>query len=271
MVPQLSLTKVTSSYWRYTFDHPPLNLIDGDTLRELSATVDELESNDALKVVVFDSAHPDYFFARYDLTASRTAPSGPVLPGFATTLGFLPRLTRAPVISIAAIRGRTRGGGSEFALACDLRFASREKAIFGQPEVPSGILPGAGAVERLPLLAGRSRALEIIVSGDDYDAATAEQYGWITRSLPDAELDSFVDRFARRIASFDKAVLARAKHLVNRRTLPPDDDSIETQGNIEELAKSPAMVERLARARARAKEVGAAEFELRLGHHLGQI
>ncbi|WP_328437308.1 enoyl-CoA hydratase/isomerase family protein [Streptomyces sp. NBC_00444] len=111
-------------------------------------------------------------------------------------------MTKAPFISIAAIRGRTRGGGNELALACDLRYASREQALFGQPEVASGLLPGGGS-ERLPRLIGRDRALEAILGSDDYDADLAERYGWITRALPDAELDSFVEGMAARLASFD--------------------------------------------------------------------
>ena len=132
-------------------------------------------------------------------------------------------------MTIASIRGRTRGGGAELAAACDMRFASLERAIFGQPEVGAGLLPGGGGIERLPLLVGRARALEIILGSDDFDAATAAAYGWINRALPDAELDDFVDTLARRIASFDKAALSEAKRLINRRTLPSAADLIETQ------------------------------------------
>src|SRR5260221_13638983 len=123
-------------------------------------------------------------------------------------------------VSIAIIRGGARGGGSELAMACDLRFASREKAIFGQPEVGFGLIPGGGALERLPLLVGRSRALEVVLGADDFDADTAERYGWINRAIPDADLDAFVAQFVRRVLSFDKRALAAAKAIVNAAGLP---------------------------------------------------
>ena len=151
-----------------------------------------------------------------------------------------------------------------------MRFASLEKAIFGQPEVPAGIVPGGGALERLPRLAGRARALEIILGGEDFDAATAERYGWINRAVPDAELDGFVDAFARRVASFDAQALGEAKRLVNRTGLPPDAELTETQDVF-----FAALQWTSARTRgARARELAAAhphDFELRLGHHLGKL
>ena len=123
------------------------------------------------------------------------------------------------MVSIAVIRGRVRGGGSEFTLGCDIRFASREKAISGQPEVGTGLIPG-GALQRLPILVGRARAIEIILSADDYDAETAERNGWINRAIPDAELDGFVANFVRRILSFDKQALRTAKTILNQYGLP---------------------------------------------------
>ena len=136
------------------------------------------------------------------------------LPGaapFSEWPAFVTRLAQSRVISIAKVRGRARGHGSELALACDMRFASREKAIFAQTEVGSAVVPGGGATEWLTALAGRSRALEIIVGADDFDAIIAEKYGWVNRALPDAELDGFVDNFARRIASFEKRPLELAR------------------------------------------------------------
>jgi enoyl-CoA hydratase/carnithine racemase len=139
------------------------------------------------------------------------------------------RLAHSEVLSIALIRGRVRGGGSEFTMACDIRFASREKAIFGQPEVGTGLIPGGGALQRLPLLVGRSRAIEIILGADDYDAETAERYGWINRAIPDAEFDSFVANYVRRILSFDKEVLTTAKKTINQHGLPDPDQLQATQ------------------------------------------
>ena len=137
---------------------------------------------------------------------------------------MLARLSRAPVASIASIRGRATGVGSELALACDMRFASREKAILSQWEVGAGLVPGGGPMARLPRLIGRGRALEVLLSADDIDGDLAERYGYVNRSLPDAALDGFVDALARRIASFDKQAIADTKHLVNVASLPADVD-----------------------------------------------
>src|SRR4029077_15852586 len=120
-------------------------------------------------------------------------------------------------------------GGCEFALACDLRFASREKAIFGQPEVGFGLIPGGGALERLPLVVGRSRAIEIVLGADDFDADTAERYGWINRAVPDAELDGYVANFVRRVLSFDSQALTTAKAILNHTGLPIEDQLRSTQ------------------------------------------
>jgi enoyl-CoA hydratase/carnithine racemase len=267
---QFSITKVTPAYWRITFSNPPLNLLNPETILELQAIVSWVASDAELRVAVFDSAHPDFFMARYDVSRAAETPVQPGPTGLPTWIDLTTRLSQAPVVSIAAVRGRVRGGGSELTLACDLRFASLEKAVFGQPEVPAGMLPGGGATERLPLLTGRARALEIIVGGDDFDAATAERYGWINRALPDAELDDFVDAFSRRVASFDKQAIAEAKRLVNRHSLPAEADLLEAQAAFLEATRSPAVYARSLRARERAKAVGA-DFELRLGHHLGTL
>ena len=132
------------------------------------------------------------------------------------------------------------------------------------------MFPGGGALERLPLLVGRARALEIILGSDDFDADTAAQYGWINRALPDDDLDAFVDTLARRIASFDKPDLAEAKRLVNRRTLPLAEDLVETQDMFLSVFGWPSLQERGARLRRRALEVGA-DFELRFGHYLADL
>ncbi len=267
---QFSVARITPAYWRITFSNPPLNLVNPETILELQALVGTIESDAGLRAVVFDSAHPDFFMARYDLSRAAETPVQPGPTGLPTWIDLTTRLTQASAVSIAAIRGRVRGGGSELALACDLRFASLEKAVFGQPEVPAGVLPGGGAIERLPLLTGRARALEIIIGGEDFDAATAERYGWINRALPDAELDGFVDAFARRVASFDGKAIAEAKRLVNRRSLPDAADLLETQKVFLEATRWPSVRERGMKARERAAAVGA-DFELRLGHHLGTL
>jgi enoyl-CoA hydratase/carnithine racemase len=267
---QFSITEITPAYWRITFNNPPLNLLTPESILELQEIVGRIESNAGLHVVVFDSAHPDFFIARYDLSRAAETPVQPGPTGLPTWVDLTTRLSRAPVVSIAAVRGRVRGVGSELTLACDLRFASLEKAMFGQPEVPIGVVPGGGATERLPLLTGRARALEIVIGGDDFDAATAERYGWINRALPDEELDGFVNAFARRVASFNRQAVAEAKRLINRHSLPATADLVEAQTAFLEATRWPTVRDRALRARERAKDVGA-DFELRLGHHLGTL
>jgi enoyl-CoA hydratase/carnithine racemase len=264
---QFTIREVTPAYWNVSFSNPPLNLLDPDTILELQDLVGRIETEDALRVVVLESADPDFFINRYDVSRAAETPIAPGPTGLPTFIDTTMRLAATPVVTIAKIRGRNRGGGSEAALAFDLRFASREKAVFGQPEVGAGMFPGGGALERLPLFVGRARALEIILGSDDFDAETAAQYGWINRALPDDDLDDFVDTLARRIASFDKAALAEAKSLVNRRTLPPAEDLIETQERFLAAFSWPSLQERGSRLRRRAAEAGR-DFELRLGHYL---
>ena len=223
---QLSIRRESSAFWRVTFDHAPINLVDFETLAELGQLVDEIEASQELKVVVFDSADPDFFLAHWDVSGpARPADSSKPPPSW-TDLSL--RLAHAPVVSIALIRGRARGMGSEVALGFDMRFASIERAVFGQPEVGVGLVPGGGSMERLSLLAGRARTLEIVLGAADYDAATAERYGWVNRALPDAQLDAFVTGLADRLASFDKPALAFAKRLVNRHALPEAEDLKES-------------------------------------------
>ncbi|MBQ0997650.1 enoyl-CoA hydratase/isomerase family protein [Streptomyces sp. RK62] len=216
--PPFRVVQRSAAYWRVTFDSPPINLVTFDTFAALGELVDQMEADDDVKVVAFDSADPDFFLAHFDLVPPKQPYSGP------TWLDVAARMTRSRVLTIASVRGRARGVGNEFLLACDMRFASKEKAILGQPEVGAGITPGGGGTERLPRLVGRARALEIIAGADDYDAETAERYGWINRALPDAELDAYVERLATRIASFDRQPLAEVKALINRSTLPKEDD-----------------------------------------------
>ena len=162
----------------------------------------------------------------------------------------------------------TRGAGNELAMACDLRYASLEKAKFGQPEVGAGLLPGGGGTERLPRLIGRDRALEAILSSSDYDAALAERWGWVTRSLPDAELDAFVDAMAARLASFDKASLAAAKALINKSTLPPEADLVAAFQAFAQSLTLPGFTVRAAGNKAMNAEAFL-DFELRMGEYIG--
>jgi enoyl-CoA hydratase/carnithine racemase len=267
---QFRVANVTESYWRVTFDNPPINLVTPDTINELQRFVESMEDDTQLKVVVFDSTNPDFFLARYDLSRAAELPVTPGPTGLPTWIDLTSRLAHSRVVSIASVRGRTRGAGSEFCLACDMRFASSENALFGQPEVPAGIVPGGGALERLPLLCGRARALEIVLGGNDFDALSAEHYGWINRAVPDAELDAYVDTLARRIAAFDAEALREAKRMINRHSLPAAADMVEAQGAMIAALARPAARERGAKARKLAA-TDPRDFELRLGHHLGNI
>jgi enoyl-CoA hydratase/carnithine racemase len=170
---QFTVTNAAPGYWRVTFWNPPINLEDPDIILELQELVGRMETDDELRVVVLESADPDFFINHCDLSRATETPVAPGPTGLPTWIDTATRLASTSVVTIAKIRGLNGGGGSEVALACDLRFASREKALFGQPEVGAGMFPGGGALERLPLLVGRARALEIILGSDDFDAETA--------------------------------------------------------------------------------------------------
>ena len=225
MTDQIRMDRSNPELWIATFDHPPINLIDPDTIEELQALVGALETDAEVRVIVFRSTDPDFFLAHWDVLAdkARTAAMKPGPTGMHPWLDFLARLSRAPVVSIAEIRGIARGAGSEFVLACDMRFASLEKAILGQFEVGVGAVPGGNPMARLAGLVGRGRTLEIILAADDWPADLAERYGYVNRALPDRDLASFVGGLAQRIAGFEKHALVRAKAHVDAASLPPDD------------------------------------------------
>ena len=218
------LTQQSPAYWRVTFNHPPLNIFGPETIPQLNEIITAIETDEHVKVVVFDSAVEGFFLTHYDFLAkleeTTSLPPGPT--GLQPLPDMLVRLSRAPVVSIASIRGRATGVGSELALACDMRFASREKAILSHFEVGAGIVPGGGPMARLPRLMGRGRALEVLLGADDIPGDLAERYGYVNRSLPDADLDEFVDSLATRIASFDKRAISETKRFVDVASLPPD-------------------------------------------------
>ena len=222
-VAQIRVTKTTPAYWRVTFDNPPLNVMGPQFVREFTTIVAAIEADKDLRVVVFDSAVGGFFLNHSDFTAKiedlLALPQGPT--GLEAWPDILVRLTRAPVVSIALIRGRATGNGSEISLACDMSFASREKAVLSQWEVGVGMVAGGGPMARLPRQIGRQRALEILLSSRDIDGELAQAYGYVNRALPDAELDDFVETLARRISVFDKWSIANTKRLVNT-SLPPD-------------------------------------------------
>jgi enoyl-CoA hydratase/carnithine racemase len=226
--PQIRLTRRSPGYLRVTFDNPPLNVMGPEFVLEIREIMNALEADEQVKVVVFDSAVEGFFLNHSDFHAKleelTSIPQGPT--GLDAWPDILVRLTRAPFVSIALIRGRATGNGSEIALACDMSFASREKAILSQWEVGVGLVAGGGPMARLPRLIGRGRALEVLLGSEDIRGDLAQAYGYVNRSLPDADLEGFVDALATRIASFDKWAIANTKRLTNT-SLPPDVEIAE--------------------------------------------
>ena len=269
---QINVTRRSSHYWRLTFDHPPLNIFGPETIPQLDEVITVLETDEDVKVVVFDSAVEGFFLTHYDFLArledTTRLPPGPT--GLQPLPDMLVRLSRAPVVSIASIRGRATGVGSELALACDMRFASREKAILSQWEVGAGVVPGGGPMARLPRLMGRGRALEVLLGADDISGDLAQLYGYVNRSFPDADLDAFVDALATRIASFDKRAISETKRLADVASLPPDFEIAPEWDVCLASIMRPAAQERIKKL----MEQGfhrPGDVEDRLGYHVGQI
>src|SRR3954470_4536761 len=268
---QIRVTRRSPAYWRGTIDKPPINVMGPEMVKQFQEVINALRSDDDVRVVVFDSAVEDYFLNHSDFTAKledlTSLPPGPT--GLPPWPDFLVRLTRLPVASIALIRGRATGNGSEITLACDMSFASREKAIISQWEVGVGMVAGGGPMARLPLLIGRNRALEVLLSSEDIKADQAEAYGYINRALADTELDPYVDALATRIAQFDKWAIAQTKRLVNT-SLPPDVElDAGWEACIASLGRSAAQNGIKALMERGFHKPG--DVENRLGYHLGQI
>jgi enoyl-CoA hydratase/carnithine racemase len=269
--PQIRLVRRSPAYWRVTIDSPPINVMGPEMVREFQEVMDALETDPLVRVVVFDSAVDGFFLNHSDFTAKledlTSMPAGPT--GLPPWPDFLVRLTHLPVASIALIRGRATGNGSEIALSCDMSFASREKAIISQFEVGVGMVAGGGPMARLPKLIGRNRALEVLLSSEDITADQAEAYGYVNRSLPDAELDAFVETLATRIAGFDKWAIANTKRLVNT-SLPPDVElAAGWDACIASIGRSAAQDRIKALMQRGFHKPG--DVENRLGYYLGQI
>jgi enoyl-CoA hydratase/carnithine racemase len=268
---QISVGRRSAAYWRVTIDNPPLNVMGPPMVQQFQEVINALETDEHVKVVVFDSAvdgyflnHSDFLARLEDLTAMPPGPTG--LPQWPD---FLVRLTRAPVVSIALIRGRATGNGSEITLACDMSFASREKALLSQWEVGVGMVAGGGPMARLPQLIGRNRALEVLLGSEDLRADQAEAYGYVNRALHDADLDAFVDALATRIAGFDKWAIANTKRLVNT-SLPPDVElGAGWDACIASLGR-PAAQENIKALLARGFHKPG-DVEDRLGYYVGQL
>src|SRR5690349_11526836 len=261
----------TPAYWRVVFENPPFNMVDATIFEGLQVLLARIESSPNLRVVVFQIANPEFYLAHFDLTGKTgniTTAVGP--SGLPILMDTFVRLTKSPVVSIAKIRGCVRGVSSEFVLACDMRFSSRENTRLGQPEVGVGLHPGGGGAERLPNLVGRGRALEIILSANDFDGETAERYGYVNRALPDAELDDFVDALARRIASFDRRAIGAAKNLVNHVSLPSGDSLLAAITSFETALTWPEAQQRIQNVLQRGLQRDS-DFETRWPEVLGTL
>jgi len=199
-----------------TIDHPPINLFDAALIVDLDRFGREAEADPDVRVVVVDSADPEFFIAHADVNLILNLPREPqpAPTELSVFQRMVDRFRTMPKVTIAVIEGRARGGGSELVLSMDMRFAARGKALFAQPEVAVGIIPGGGGTQRLPRLVGRARALEIVLGCNDIDADLAERWGYINRALPEDELRPFVDALAHRIASFPAGAIAHAKAAV---------------------------------------------------------
>ena len=269
---QIQVARRSDRYWRITFDNPPLNLLGPEFVLQFREIMTALEADEEVRVVVFDSAVEGFFLNHSDFRAKfedlTGIPQGPT--GLEAWPDILVRLTRAPVVSIALIRGRATGNGSEIALACDMSFASREKAILSQWEVGVGLVAGGGPMARLPRLMGRGRALEVLLGSDDIRGELAEAYGCVNRSLPDAELDGFVEALATRIASFDKWAIANTKRLVNAASLPPDVEIAAGWDTCMASIPRPAAQDRIKALFERGFH-SPGDAEDRLGSYLGQL
>jgi enoyl-CoA hydratase/carnithine racemase len=272
MRKQIHLTRRSSNYWRVTIDHPPLNIFGPDTIPQLDEVITAIETDEDVKVVVFDSAVEGFFLTHYDFVApvenTTRLPPGPT--GLQPLPDMLVRLSRAPVVSIASIRGRATGVGSELALACDMRFASREKAILLHFEVGAGVVPGGGPMARLPRLMGRGRALEVLLGADDIPGDLAERYGYVNRSFPDADLDAFVESLATRIASFDKRAISETKRFADVASLPPDFEIAPEWDVCFASIMRPAAQERIKKLMERGFHTPG-DVEDRSGYHVGQV
>jgi enoyl-CoA hydratase/carnithine racemase len=237
----------------------------------LQSLLTRIDASPGLRVIVFESAMKDFYLSHFDLTGKLGNITTAVgTSGFPILMDTFVRLTRSPVVSIAKIRGCVRGVSSEFVLACDMRFASRDNMRLGQPEVAVGLHPGGGGTERLPHLVGRGRALEIVLSGNDFDGDTAERYGYVNRALPETELDGFVDALARRIASFDRRAITAAKNLINQVSLPSADQLLGSFNSFQTALTWPEAQQRILKLLARGLQKDG-EFERQWPSVLGTL
>ena len=242
---------------------PPMNLLGPELIRDLVALIQAAEADPAVQVVVFGSADPDYFISHVDVTRIREVrEAAGKLTGEPSLARMHYDLSKSRLITIAQIEGRVRGAGSEFALACDMRFAARGAAVFGQFEPSFGVIPGSGAAQHLTRLMGRARALEVMLSAEDYDADIAERYGWINRALPADELRGFVSQLAHRIARFPASGRAVVKERVNAIALPMAEDMRRDSDLFVEGTRSVEFQKRMQAALKRGFQTRGGEMDL---------
>jgi enoyl-CoA hydratase/carnithine racemase len=249
---------------------PPMNLLGPELVRDLVSLIQRAEADDTVRVLVFTSADPDYFISHVDLTRiTEYRAEAAKLTGEASIALLFRYLSASRLVTIAQIEGRVRAAGSEFVLACDMRFAARESAIFGQFEPAFGQLPGGGAAQHLTRLMGRARALEVMLSAEDYDAELAERYGWINRALPADQLGDFVSSLARRIARFPSAGQAVVKDRVNAIALAPVADFRRDSDLFADEVRDPEAQTLIAAAMKHGLQTR--DWELDLGRMLGTL
>src|SRR5216684_6958289 len=268
----LSITQHSPQYWRVTFDNPPINLVDPAMILALHELLTTIEQDNRVAVVVFGSADPEFFLAHYDLVADPSPldalPAAPT--PFHHWAELLIRLAKSRAVTITALRGRARGTGSELALATDIRFASRERAVLGQFEVGIAAVPSGGPSTRLPGIVGRGRAFEYLLGGNDFDGELAERYGYVNRAVPDAEFVGFVNAFAERVSRFDPLALADIKRFVNAASLPADDAlTAEMDAFAEAIARpaAPSIIEQALKQGFQQRS----DVELSLGAWVGKV
>jgi enoyl-CoA hydratase/carnithine racemase len=266
----ISVEKVSPEIRKIHFSNGPINVIVPETITDLNEAIKTLSKDSAVKVVVVVSDVKGYFFNHFDLGqmanfAGQVTTDGK--PGF---VDLLTNIMNAPFITIANIKGRTQGGGDELTMAFDLRYASKELAVFEQPEVGVGLFPGGGGTNLLPKMIGRDRALEVFASGNDYDATIAEKFGWVTRTLPNAELDAFVNKLANRLATFDKTALVTIKQQLNLVAAPTEAERLASYTEFLKSLSWPGLQVRVPVFGAMYGEIGVEKLEQNMGFYVGE-
>jgi enoyl-CoA hydratase/carnithine racemase len=266
----ISVERVSPEIRKVHFANSPINVIVPETISSLNELIKNLSKDSTVKVVIFSSEVKGYFFNHFDLTQMANFAGQRTADGKPMWVDLISNLTNAPFITIASIKGRTQGGGDELTMAFDLRYASKELAVFEQPEVGVGLFPGGGGTNMLPRLIGKDRALEVFASGNDYDATIAEKYGWVTRALPNAELDAFVDKLANRLATFDKTALVTIKQQLNSVAAPTEAERLASYTEFLRSLSWPGLQLRVPVFGAMYGKIGVEKLEQNMGFYLGE-